>query len=128
MMRFFSRSRVKFQLKLRISNVSLVRVTSPEQNVLQNFIFQAVSLLLPSDLFRLTKQNLYHMSGNVTNVPTSDMCAQRITKTCLYNFDPLKPQFYIVKLVFTGVYIIFLTFAQKHRLSVLVRTASPMRF
>ena len=30
------------------------------------------------------------------------------TKTCLYNFDPLKPHFYIVKLGFTGVYIIFL--------------------
>ena len=26
-----------------------------------------------------------------------------ITKTSLYNFDPLKPQFYIVKLGFTGV-------------------------
>ena len=31
-----------------------------------------------------------------------------ITKTCLYNFDPLKPLFYIVKRGFTGVYIIFL--------------------
>ena len=31
-----------------------------------------------------------------------------ITKTCLYNFDPLKPHCYIVKLGFTGVYIIFL--------------------
>ena len=31
-----------------------------------------------------------------------------ITKTRLYNFDPLKPHFYIVKLAFTGVYIIFL--------------------
>ena len=39
-----------------------------------------------------------------------------ITKTCLYNFDPLKPHFYIVKLGFTGVYIIFLISAQKHRL------------
>ena len=29
-----------------------------------------------------------------------------ITKTYLYNFDPLKPHFYIVKLGFTGVYII----------------------
>ena len=28
-----------------------------------------------------------------------------ITKTWLYNFDPLKPHFYIVKLGFTGVYI-----------------------
>ena len=30
-----------------------------------------------------------------------------ITKTYLYNFDPLKPHFYVVKLGFTGVYIIF---------------------
>ena len=37
-----------------------------------------------------------------------------ITKTRLYNFDPLKPHFYIVKLGFTGVYIIFLIFARKH--------------
>ena len=36
-----------------------------------------------------------------------------ITKTCLYNFDPLKPHFYTVKLGFTGVYIIFLIFSQK---------------
>ena len=35
------------------------------------------------------------------------------TKTSLYNFDSLKPQFYIVKLWFTGVYIIFL-FLLKH--------------
>ena len=51
-----------------------------------------------------------------------------ITKTCLYNVDPLKPHFYIVKLGFTGVYIILLISAQKHRLWVLVRTASPRRF
>ena len=31
----------------------------------------------------------------------------------LYNIDPLKPHFYIVKLGFTGVYIIFLILAQK---------------
>ena len=35
-----------------------------------------------------------------------------ITKTRLYNFDLLKPHFYIVKLGFTGVYIIFLISAQ----------------
>ena len=35
-------------------------------------------------------------------------CFNFITKTCLYNFDLLKPHFYIVKLGFTGVYIIFL--------------------
>ena len=51
-----------------------------------------------------------------------------ITKTRLYIIDPLKPHFYIVKMGFTGVYIIFLSSAQKHRLWVLVRTASPRRF
>ena len=35
-----------------------------------------------------------------------------IRKTCLYNFDPLKPHFYKVKLGFTGVYIILLISAQ----------------
>ena len=39
-----------------------------------------------------------------------------IVKTYLYNFDPLKPHFYIEKLVFTVVYIIFLISAQIHRL------------
>ena len=38
--------------------------------------------------------------------------ASNITKTRLYNFDPLKPHFYIVKLGFTGVYIIFLISTQ----------------
>ena len=31
-----------------------------------------------------------------------------ITKTCLYKADPNKSNFYMVKLGFTGVYIIFL--------------------
>ena len=35
-----------------------------------------------------------------------------ITKTCLYNFDPLKSHFYVEKLGFTRVYIIFLIFAK----------------
>ena len=39
-----------------------------------------------------------------------------ITKIRLYNFDPLKPHFYIVKLGFTGVYISFLILLKKHRL------------
>ena len=46
-----------------------------------------------------------------------------IMKTGLYNFDPLTPYFYIVKMGFKEVDIIFLVFAQKHRLCVLIRTA-----
>ena len=44
--------------------------------------------------------------------------------TCPCDLYPLTPHFYIVKLGFTGVYIFFLIFALKHRLWVLVRTAS----
>ena len=60
----------------------------------------------------------------------SVLCFQifTITKTCLYIFDPLKPHFDIVKLGSTGVYIIFLISAQKHRLWVLVTTAPSRRF
>ena len=50
-----------------------------------------------------------------------------ITKTCLYNFDPLKPHFYIVKLEFTG-YTFLILFLVKNRSWVLVRTASSRRF
>ena len=38
---------------------------------------------------------------------------RHINKTCLYNFYSLKLHFYIVKLGFTGIYIIFLISAQK---------------
>ena len=40
-------------------------------------------------------------------------CELNIMKTRLYNFDPLKPYLYIVKLGFNGVYIIFLISALK---------------
>ena len=36
-----------------------------------------------------------------------------ITKTYLYNSDPHKPHFYIVKLGFTEVYVIFSYFCSK---------------
>ena len=37
-----------------------------------------------------------------------------ITQTHLYNFYPLKPHVYIVKLGFIGVYTIFLILRKKH--------------
>ena len=68
-------------------------------------------------LFRIEK-------GDWSKVFLFNIDSFSITKTCLYNFDPLKPHFYIVKLGFIGIYIIFLITAQKHRLWVLIRTAS----
>ena len=47
-----------------------------------------------------------------------------ITKTHLYNYDPLKPHFYIEKTgVYRGIHY-FSYFCSKHKLWVLVRTAS----
>ena len=47
-----------------------------------------------------------------TIYPIPTTVSGSITKTCLYNFDSLKPHFYTVKLGFTGVNIIFLISAQ----------------
>ena len=63
--------------------------------------------------------HVYHLIMGVTHTcshATFDMHAVKsaITKTYLYNFDPLKPHFYMVKLGFTGVYIIFLLFLLKN--------------
>ena len=41
-------------------------------------------------------------------ISTCTQAMTDITRTRLYNVDPLEPHFYIVKLGFTGVYIIFL--------------------
>ena len=48
------------------------------------------------------------MQKQVYPIPLNQALLFPITKTRLYNFDPLNPHFYIVKLGFTGVYIIFI--------------------
>ena len=56
-----------------------------------------------------------------------DVGGEFIMKTCPFNVYPLIPHFYTAKLGYSGVYL-FSYFAPKHRLWVLVRTASPRRF
>ena len=78
-------------------------------------------------------QNVKVPSGHMLTAPDQPANLMRdfhiyMQSKRLYNFDPLKPHFYIVRLGLTGVYIIFLISAQKHRLWVLVRTASARRF
>ena len=55
---------------------------------------------------------------------THNVCfnGEFITKRCLYNFDPLKSHFYVVKLGFTRVCIIFLIFSQNIEKAVLTST------
>ena len=85
---------------------------------------EVVSLLREMDTFKWGKFDFffclsseYESSVKGNNLLTLEQ--PYIRKPCLYTFDPIKPHFYIVKPGFTGVYIIFLTFVQKHRLWVL---------
>ena len=73
---------------------------------------------VPDLASNLDRKGTYTYSTSIHNFLTSN--------ARLYNFDPHKPHFYIVKLGLIGVISIFL--AKKHRLWVLIRTASPRRF
>ena len=68
------------------------------------------------DLLRVLcflRQPLYPLFGFLLYGTTIHVChilfeiGKYITKTCLYNVDPLKPHFYIVK---TGVYMVYIIF------------------
>ena len=43
-----------------------------------------------------------------------EICINNYHEICLYNFDPLKPHFYTVKLGFTGGYTLFFLFFLKN--------------
>ena len=74
-----------------------------------------ILISLPACAFAQSDQNLIRIFiGRILDLQGCEVssCEQpsrtTITKTRLYNFDPLKPHFYILKLGFTGVYIIFI--------------------
>ena len=52
------------------------------------------------------------LSAKTNQILRCPLTESIIMKTRLYNFDPFKPHFYMVKLGFTGVYIIFIISAQ----------------
>ena len=90
-----------------------------------NFFFFFLFIISPAFSER-RKNNFDRVLSLVRNGVLSGL--NNITKTCLYNFDPLKPHFYKVKLGFTGVYIIFLISAQKHGLWVLVSRGGSNKY
>ena len=55
-------------------------------------------------------QYIINISEDTQDIP--QLRSTVIRKTYLYNFDPLKPYFYIVNQGLTGVYIIFLISAK----------------
>ena len=91
-------------------------------------VFFCVSYIYPK--FRTGQNEQYSYTLNCAKSSRSMIYTdflQSITKTCLCNIGPRKPHFYIVNVGFTGVNIISLISAQKHRLWVLVRTAASSR-
>ena len=73
--------------------------------------------LMESKLNRCMGVRMYQMDVFKVYALSTITCVEvlvleTIMKTRLYNFGPLKPHFYLVKLGFTGVYIIFLISAQ----------------
>ena len=88
-----------------------------------------IKVNINSIYFEATIDKIYPKELHLDEASSSDTEAPFIMQTYLiYNFDPLEPHFYLVKLGFTRVYIIFLSSAQKRRLWVPVRTASSRRF
>ena len=59
-----------------------------------------------------TEKVLYKLLFGASSEDKGEASREYITYTYVYSFDPLKPHFYIVKLGFTGVYIIFIIPAQ----------------
>ena len=67
------------------------------------------SLLLTSTIWTPSESNiLYKLAWNFAVGISLKLRFLSITKTCLYNIDPHKPHFYIVKLGFTGYTLFFL--------------------
>ena len=99
-----------FHVTVRVRNVYL-RTNSLDKMFLpkkSSTVFNLITALF-AEVFKITR-NKYS--------------SRKHTYIILTSLNP----FYIVKLGFTGVYIIFLISAQKHRLWVLVRTALARRF
>ena len=65
-----------------------------------------------------TEYIFIQLNLNSSNIDGSYTMANlnSITKTCLYNFDPLKPNLYSKTGVYRGIHNFFLISAQKHRL------------
>ena len=81
------------------------------QNSFLIFLQKQVPVFYPA-LYPIISSGLFYCNSLEGSTCSSN---SSITKTYLYNIDPLKPHFYIVKLGFTGVYINFLISAQKHK-------------
>ena len=74
------------------------------------FVSNPIRFIILNKILNKSEEQVCWWNSNCPMV--KKISEDTITKTYLYNFDPLKPNFYIVKLGFAWVYIIFLVSAQ----------------
>ena len=97
--------------KLMVENVKHLHYVNSMRKAKRNL--QKMSLLCENcDFSSVILDFLENLSACKMVVIKYQVMKALITKTYLYNVDPLKPHIYIVKLGFTGVYIIFHISAQ----------------
>ena len=95
----------------RLVSYSLFEIVN--QNTLHYHICSEVRKIAPWRANKECSEEAVHPRGRIKVFSVLSRAVDVfITKTRLYNFDPLKPHFYIVKLGFIGVYIIFLILLQ----------------
>ena len=74
-------------------------------------------VLIVQDKIKLFRAG-HRISYNIATCSANED-SDHLKKTCLYNFDPIKPHFYVVELGFTGINYFFLFQLKKHILWVL---------
>ena len=100
--------------------VNMVSVSTMSTNLFSPFnsTFYSFGIKFSCTFTEVERQYILHcaallLNSYILHCIRNSFASVLIKKTCLYNFDPLKPHFYIVKLGFTGVYIIFLISAKR---------------
>ena len=88
-------------------------VAKPNSDSLKTVVTDDAIPAKDADLALIPTDDVTVKDDKQVNILFLSFSVYSITKTCLYNSDPLKPHFYIVKLGFSGVYIIFLISAKK---------------
>ena len=112
----------KTKLKFLAYENILLGEVHPVWDSAENSLIDVITRILTGTCLLQANIHRFTDSVSIARVQPADI---RITCPC--DLYPFTPRFYIVKLGCTGVYILVI-FSIKHRLWVLIRTASMRRF
>ena len=99
-------------------------------NLLSEFEFKRIKETNKKKRKESNGNRALHLTATRKRINQRHSCCMHSSGKHVRVIYPLEPHFYIEKLGYAGIYLIpiFLIFAPKHRLWVLVRTASTRRF